>query len=44
MKLCFVELAGHRINRMITKVLRVLMMLLDGKNEEDPSATTSVIP
>jgi hypothetical protein len=45
MKLCFVGQTGNRINRIITEVLRVLlMMMMDGKNARDFSATTRVIP
>jgi hypothetical protein len=48
MKLCFVGQTGNRINRIITEILRVfLMMMMDGwmeKNAQDFSATTRVIP
>jgi len=43
MKLCFVEQNGNRINRIITKVLRVLLMMMDGKNAQDFFATSRVI-
>jgi hypothetical protein len=44
MKLCFVGQTGNRINRIIIEVLRVLRMMMDGKNAQDFSAITRVIP
>jgi hypothetical protein len=45
MKLCVVGQTGNRINRIITEVLRVLLMIMmDGKNAYNFSATTRVIP
>jgi hypothetical protein len=45
-KLCFVGQTGDRINRIISEILRVflMMMMMDGKNAQDFSATTKVIP